>query len=50
MCLERDGARVVVIGGGPLSGAAARLGRQFGPRIIAPVPAAMRGLAGYGIP
>ena len=41
-CLERDGATVVVIGGGPLSEAATRLGRQFGRRIIAPVPAAIR--------
>ena len=39
-----DGATVVVIGGGPLSNAAARLQQQFGNRIVAPIPAAMRSL------
>ena len=43
-CMEQDGATVVAIGGGPLSDAAARLGQQFGNRIVAPVQAAMRSL------
>ena len=44
-CLHQDGAAAVVIGGGPLSGAAAALQGRFGPRLVAPVPAAMRQVA-----
>ena len=41
-CLDADGAEVVIVGGGPLSGAAAQMSQQFGNRIIAPIAAAMR--------
>ena len=41
-CIEQDGAQAVVIGGGPLSAAAARLRDRFASRIIEPVPAAIR--------
>lgn len=41
MCLEADGAEMVVVGGGPLTDAAAQLARQFGDRIVEPVPAAV---------
>lgn len=43
-CLA-DGAATVVIGGGPLSGAATELHARFGTRVIAPLPAAMRTLS-----
>ena len=43
-CLDTDGADTVIVGGGPLSGAAAQMAQQFGNRIIAPVAAAMRRL------
>lgn len=41
-CLDRDGAEVVVIGGGPLSESAARLHGQYPGAIIEPLPAALR--------
>ena len=41
-CFDLDGAEAVVIGGGPLSGAARALRERFGARIIEPVPAAVR--------
>ncbi len=41
-CIEQDGARTVVIGGGPLSDTAARLRRRFPTSIVEPVPAAVR--------
>ena len=41
-CVERDGAEAVVIGGGPLTDAAAKLRRHFGPMIVEPVSAALR--------
>jgi Asp/Glu/hydantoin racemase len=41
-CLEVDGADVVVIGGGPLSGSAVRLSQRFPGRLVEPVPAAVR--------
>ncbi|MFG1281747.1 aspartate/glutamate racemase family protein [Xanthobacter autotrophicus] len=40
-CIEQDGADAVVIGGGPLSDAAARLRLRFPSRIVEPVPAAI---------
>ena len=40
-CIEQDGADAVVIGGGPLSDAAARLRLRFPTRIVEPVPAAI---------
>ncbi|MFC7929835.1 aspartate/glutamate racemase family protein [Streptomyces cinereoruber] len=44
-CAERDGARTVVIGGGPLGEAAEELGARCAVRIVAPIPAACRSLA-----
>ena len=41
-CVELDGAEAVVIGGGPLSEAAARLRCRLRTTIIEPVPAAIR--------
>ncbi len=41
-CIELDGAKAVVIGGGPLSATAARLRERFQTEIVEPVPAAMR--------
>jgi len=41
-CFDLDGAAAVIIGGGPLSGAARTLREQFGRRIVEPVPAAVR--------
>lgn len=43
--MDRDGAERVVIGGGPLSASATVLRERFGPRVVAPVPAAARWLA-----
>ena len=40
-CID-DGAEAVVIGGGPLSAAAARLGQRLPVPIVEPVPAAIR--------
>ena len=39
-CVEIDGARAVVIGGGPLGRAAQALGEQFAIPVIGPIPAA----------
>lgn len=44
-CAERDGARTVVIGGGPLGEAAEELRTRCAVRIVAPIPAACRSLA-----
>ncbi|MFJ4870368.1 aspartate/glutamate racemase family protein [Streptomyces sp. NPDC088757] len=44
-CAERDGARAVVIGGGPLGEAAEELRARCAVRIVAPIPAACRSLA-----
>ncbi|MEU9700394.1 aspartate/glutamate racemase family protein [Streptomyces sp. NPDC047981] len=44
-CVERDGARAVVIGGGPLAEAADALRARFDVPVIAPVPAASRRIA-----
>ncbi|WP_254047639.1 aspartate/glutamate racemase family protein [Streptomyces aureus] len=44
-CVERDGARAVVIGGGPLGDAAEGLRTRCAVRIVAPIPAACRALA-----
>jgi allantoin racemase len=41
-CFDLDGAETVIIGGGPLSAAAEALRRRFGPRVIEPLPAAIR--------
>ena len=41
-CFDLDGAAAVIIGGGPLSGAARTLREQFGRGIVEPVPAAVR--------
>lgn len=41
-CAERDGARAVVIGGGPLGEAAEELRTRCGVAIVAPIPAACR--------
>ncbi|QHE94236.1 aspartate/glutamate racemase family protein [Pandoraea fibrosis] len=43
-CIQQDGARAVVIGGGPLGEAAQALGEQFSIPVIGPVPAACRAL------
>ena len=45
-CIEQDGAQVVIIGGGPLGRAAAALAPRFAVPIVAPIPAALRRLAG----
>lgn len=44
-CVERDGARAVVIGGGPLGEAAEELRSRCAVRIVAPIPAACRAIA-----
>ncbi|WP_406063662.1 aspartate/glutamate racemase family protein [Streptomyces sp. NBC_01077] len=44
-CGERDGARAVVIGGGPLGDAAEQLRTRCAVRIVAPIPAACREIA-----
>ncbi|MFC8273271.1 aspartate/glutamate racemase family protein [Streptomyces sp. NPDC057271] len=44
-CVVRDGARAVVIGGGPLGEAADALRARFETPVIAPIPAACRRLA-----
>lgn len=41
-CIERDGAETVVVGGGPLTEAAAELRSLLGSIIVEPVPAAVR--------
>ena len=41
-CFGQDGAEAVIVGGGPLSGAARALRERFGSRIVEPVPAAAR--------
>ncbi|MFD8639995.1 aspartate/glutamate racemase family protein [Streptomyces zaomyceticus] len=43
-CVERDGARAVVIGGGPLGEAAEELRSRCAVRIVAPIPAACRAI------
>ncbi|MFE0734916.1 aspartate/glutamate racemase family protein [Streptomyces sp. NPDC058855] len=43
-CAERDGARAVVIGGGPLGEAAERLRPHTPVRLVAPIPAACRAI------
>jgi allantoin racemase len=43
-CAEFDGARAVIIGGGPLALAAVRLASRVDVPIIAPIPAALRQL------
>lgn len=43
-CHEEDGAEAVIIGGGPLAGAAAQLRRALPVAIVEPVPAAVRRL------
>ncbi len=40
-CIARDGAQVVVIGGGPLSDTARALHARFGAAVIEPIPAAI---------
>ena len=42
--IAEDGARAVVIGGGPLAKAARALARRFSVPVIAPIPAAVRAL------
>ncbi|WP_254705733.1 aspartate/glutamate racemase family protein [Streptomyces vilmorinianum] len=48
-CVVRDGARAVVIGGGPLGEAAESLRARFSTPVIAPIPAACRRLADLGV-
>ncbi|MFE2013865.1 aspartate/glutamate racemase family protein [Streptomyces sp. NPDC059491] len=43
-CADRDGARSVVIGGGPLGEAAEHLRDRCGLPVVAPVPAAIRAI------
>ncbi|MFF5765039.1 aspartate/glutamate racemase family protein [Streptomyces tanashiensis] len=43
-CAERDGARAVVIGGGPLGEAAEALHARCAVRVVAPIPAACRAI------
>lgn len=43
-CIEQDGARAVIIGGGPLGHAATALAPMFAIPVIAPIPAAVRRL------
>ncbi len=45
LCVTQDGAEAVIIGGGPLSAAAAALGQTVMLPIIQPVPAAIRRIA-----
>ncbi|MDV9192744.1 aspartate/glutamate racemase family protein, partial [Streptomyces sp. SR27] len=45
-CVERDGARAVVIGGGPLGEAAEELRTRCAAGIVAPIPAACRAVEG----
>ncbi|MFI6421773.1 aspartate/glutamate racemase family protein [Streptomyces sp. NPDC050842] len=44
-CAERDGARAVVIGGGPLGEAAEELRARCAVEVVAPIPAACRALS-----
>ena len=44
-CAERDGARAVVIGGGPLGEAAEELRARCAVELVAPIPAACRALS-----
>ncbi|HVB68644.1 MAG TPA: aspartate/glutamate racemase family protein [Acetobacteraceae bacterium] len=44
LCIRRDGAAAVVIGGGPLGAAARALAERWEVPVIAPVPAALRAL------
>ncbi|MFC9701599.1 aspartate/glutamate racemase family protein [Streptomyces sp. NPDC056943] len=44
-CVERDGARAVVIGGGPLGEAADELRARCAVELVAPIPAACRALS-----
>lgn len=44
-CVERDGARAVVIGGGPLGEAAEELRARCAIPVVAPIPAACRAIA-----
>jgi Asp/Glu/hydantoin racemase len=46
LCIERDGAQAVIIGGGPLGNAAIALTQKFRQEIIAPIPAAVSRLVG----
>jgi Asp/Glu/hydantoin racemase len=41
-CIELDGAKAVIIGGGPLGNAATALAPRFAVPVIAPIPAAVR--------
>jgi allantoin racemase len=41
-CIELDGAKAVIIGGGPLGNAATALAQRFAVPVIAPIPAAVR--------
>ncbi|MEX0167573.1 aspartate/glutamate racemase family protein [Streptomyces sp. LMG1-1-1.1] len=43
-CVERDGARAVVIGGGPLGEAAEELRARCAIPVVAPIPAAIRAI------
>ena len=45
-CIELDGAKAVIIGGGPLGNAATALTGRFNLPVIAPIPAAVRRLMG----
>ncbi|MFD0372075.1 aspartate/glutamate racemase family protein [Streptomyces sp. NPDC127114] len=45
-CVVRDGAEAVVIGGGPLGEAAEALRTRLPVRVVAPIPAACRRVAG----
>ncbi len=46
ICITRDGAEAVIIGGGPLGQAAMALQTAFAIPIIAPIPAAIRRIIG----
>lgn len=43
-CIELDGAEAVIIGGGPLGQAAAKLARMFSVPVIEPIPSSVRRL------
>jgi allantoin racemase len=45
-CIELDGAKAVIIGGGPLGNAATALAPRFAVPVIAPIPAAVRRVLG----